>query len=161
MHPTVSLVAGPLKADAPVVAVPVRPGDPAPALAAGVDVVAALGVDAAAVLAARKAKGEPGEVIEVPVARDGVDTLAFVGIGDGQPAALRKAAAALVRRAGSATAVATNIADGAEPEGFAAVAEAATLARFSFSRRSEPSDKPPLEVRLVAPARDKAATAAV
>ncbi|MDQ1699820.1 MAG: leucyl aminopeptidase, partial [Frankiaceae bacterium] len=161
MHPTVSLVAGPLKAGAPVVAVPVRPGDPAPALAAGADVVAALGVDAAAVLAARKAKGEPGEVIEVPVARDGVDTLAFVGIGDGQPAALRKAAAALVRRAGAATAVATNLADGAEPEGFAAVTEAATLARFSFSRRSEPSDKPPLDVRLVGPARDKSVTAAV
>ena len=148
MHPNVSLVAGPLRADAPVVAVPVRPGDPSPSLAAGADVVAALGVDAAAVLGARKAKGEPGEVVEVPVARDGVDTLLFIGVGDGGPAAMRKAAAALVRRAASAAEVVTNLADGARPDAVAAAAEAATLAGYSFRPRKDA----PLAVRLVGPA---------
>ena len=149
MHPRVNLVAGPLRADAPVVAVAVRPGEPGPAVTDGADVVAALGVDAAAVLTARKTKGEPGEVVEAPVARDGVDVLLLVGVGDGEPAALRKAAAAVVRRASGATAVVTNIADGASADGVAAAAEAAVLAGFTFSRRSTPSDKPILEVRLV------------
>ena len=144
MHPRLTLVPGPLRADAPVVAVPVRPGDPAPALASGADVVASLGVDAAAVLAARKAKGEPGEVVDIPVARDGVDTLLLVGIGDGTPAAMRKAAAALVRRCGSATEVATNFVEGVSTEAMAAAAEAAILAGFSFRKPDE------LVVRLVA-----------
>jgi leucyl aminopeptidase len=148
VHPTVTLVGGPLRTDAPVVAVAVRPGEPAPTI--GADVAAALGVDAAAVLAARKASGEAGEIVEVPVARDGVDTLLFAGVGDRGPAALRKAAAAVVRRAGRADAVATDLADGASPEAVAAAAEAAILAGFSFTRRSEPSDKPALAVRLVA-----------
>jgi leucyl aminopeptidase len=143
------LVDGPLRADGPVVAVPVRPGDPAPTLGAGGDVVAALGVDAAAVLAARKAKGEPGEIVEVPVARDGVDVLLLVGVGDGGPAAVRKAAAAMARRAGGATGVVTSLVDGAAPDVVAAAVEAAILAGFSFRMRGEPTDKPALAVRLV------------
>ena len=161
MHPNVSLVAGPLTAlaAAPVVAVPVRPGETAPVVGAGADVVAALGIDAAAVLAVRKAKGEPGEVVDVPVGRDGVDTVLLVGVGDAGPAAMRKAAAALVRRAGSATAVVATIADGLPAEAVAAAAEAATLAGFSFNRRSEPSDKPALAVRLVGDSEAEAAVA--
>jgi leucyl aminopeptidase len=125
----------------------------------GADVVAALGVDAAAVLAARKAKGEPGEVVEIPVARDGVDVVLLVGVGDGGPAAMRKAAAALVRRSGSATGVVATVADGLAPDAVAAAAEAATLAGFSFKQRSEPSDKPPLAVRLVGSAEAEGAVA--
>ena len=161
MHPSVTLTAGPLRADAPVVAVPVRPADPAPSLAAGADVVAALGVDVAAVLAARKAKGEPGEVVEVPVARDGVDVLLLAGIGDGGPAAMRKAAAAVVRRSAGATALVTNLADGAAADAVGAAAEAAVLAGFSFTRRSEPSGKPPLAVRLVVSSPARAVAQAV
>jgi len=143
VHPRLTLVPGPLRADAPVVAVPVRPGDPAPAVAAGADVVASLGVDAAAVLAARKAKGEPGEVVDIPVARDGVDSLLLVGVGDGTPAAMRKAAAAVVRRAGSATELVTNLVDGVSSDAAAAAAEAAILAGFSFRKPDE------LAIRLV------------
>jgi leucyl aminopeptidase len=163
VHPSVTLVPGPLRPDAPVVAVPVRPGasDAPPSLGTGGEVVAALGVDAAAILAARKAKGEPGEVVEVPVARDGVDVLLLVGIGAGDPAAMRKAAAAMVRRAGRATAVVTSLADGLGTDAAAAAAEAAILAGFSFNRRSEPPDKPALAVRLVSGGRSKAVTAAV
>ncbi len=159
MHPTVSLVAGPLRAGAAVVAVAVRPGDAGAALAGGADVVAGLGVDAAGVLAARKSTGDAGEIVEVPVGRDGVDTLLLVGIGDGGPAALRKAAAAVVRRSARAADVVTNLADGASPDAAAAAAEAAVLAGFSFSRRSDPSDKPALAVRLVGPADCAAAVA--
>jgi leucyl aminopeptidase len=160
VHPTATLVAGPLRAGAPVVAVPVHPGDPAPVVGAGADVVQSLGVDAAAVLAARKAKGEPGEVVEIPVARDGVDAVLLVGIGAGDPAAMRKAAAAMVRRAGAAAEVVTTLVDGADPDAAAAAVEAAILARFSFGRRSEPADKPALAVRFVS-GRDKAVTKAV
>ena len=102
MTATVTVAAGPLRPDAVVLAVPVRPGGDGPVAGAGSDVVVALGVDVAAVLAARKAKGEPGEVVDVPVARGGVDTVLLVGVGDGTPPALRKAAAAMVRRAAAA-----------------------------------------------------------
>jgi leucyl aminopeptidase len=106
------------------------------------DVLAGLGVDAAALLAAREATGKAGDVVEVPVARDGVSTVLLVGVGDGTPAALRKAGAAVARRAGNGRAIATTAVDAADGEGLRAFAEAAALAAYSFSRRSVAKPKP-------------------
>src|SRR4051812_44824317 len=108
---TVTAMAPPL-GGAAALAVPVVPGPDGPSVGAGADVIAALGVDGTAVLAREEAKGEPGEVISVPVDRDGVQTVLLAGVGDGGVPALRRAAAAVVRRAKSAESLATTLAMG-------------------------------------------------
>src|SRR4051812_25408074 len=134
--------AGPLTGAGDVLAVPVVPGEPSPSVGRGGDVLAGLGVDAAALLVAKEATGKAGDVLEVPVARDGVSTVLLVGVGDGAPAALRKAGAAVVRRAGNGRAIATTVVDATDGEGLGAFAEAAALAASSFSRRSVAKPKP-------------------
>ena len=137
-----SAVTGPLSGAGDVLALPVVPGAGAAAVGRGGDALAALGVDAAALLAAREATGKAGEVVEVPVARDGVSTVLLVGVGDATPAALRKAGAAVARRAGNNRTIATTVVDSADTEGLRAFAEAAALAAYSFSRRSVAKPKP-------------------
>ncbi|TMR09746.1 leucyl aminopeptidase [Nonomuraea turkmeniaca] len=80
-------------------------------------------------LAHYEAKGEAGEIVEVPVARaGGVGRVLFYGVGDGSPRALRKAGAALTRRVKGKDTL-TVVA----PEGdVAAFTEAALLAAYSF-----------------------------
>ena len=76
--------------DAELLAVPFA-ADLAPAIE--------LPVPAAALLAHYQAKGEAGEVIEVPVANgDAVGRVLLYGVGDGSAADLRKAGAAVARR---------------------------------------------------------------
>jgi leucyl aminopeptidase len=133
---TVTAVEGRL-GGAAVLAVPVLPSGSGPYVGAGADVVAALGLDVAALLTREDAKGEPGEVAVVPVARDGVDTVLLAGVGDGSLAALRKAAAAVVRRAKPAETLATTLASGRDRAAVRAVAEALGLASYSFSRKSD------------------------
>jgi leucyl aminopeptidase len=80
-------------------------------------------------LAHYEAKGEAGEIVEVPVAlAEGVGRVLYYGVGDGSPRALRKAGAALTRRVkGKDTLTVVT------PEGdVAAFAEAALLAAYSF-----------------------------
>src|SRR3954447_18352999 len=134
--------AGPLTGAGDVLAVPVVPGEPSASVGRGGEVLAGLGVAAAALLAAREATGKAGDVVEVPVARDGVSTVLLVGVGDGTPAALRKAGAAVARRTGNGRAFATTAVDAADSEGLRAFAEAAALAAYSFSRRSVAKPKP-------------------
>src|SRR4051794_30412971 len=98
--------AGPLAAAGDVLAVPVAPGDDGRGVGVGADALTALGIDAPAVLASREASGSAGEVVEIPVARDGVMAVLLVGVGDRSPGALRKAGAAMARRSGSARTVA-------------------------------------------------------
>ncbi|MBT2230940.1 leucyl aminopeptidase [Nonomuraea sp. NEAU-A123] len=88
-----------------------------------------LHVPVAALLAHYDAKGEAGEVIEVPVAREGgVGRVLLYGVGDGSPRALRKAAAALTRKAKGKQALAV-----VPPQGdVTAFAEAALLAAYTF-----------------------------
>ncbi|MGC5014712.1 leucyl aminopeptidase [Streptosporangium sp. DT93] len=58
-----------------------------------------LPLPAAALLAHHKAKGEAGEIVEVPVASgDAVGRVLLYGVGDGSATALRKAGAAVARR---------------------------------------------------------------
>ncbi|MEW9553484.1 leucyl aminopeptidase [Nonomuraea sp. NPDC050783] len=80
-------------------------------------------------LAHYEAKGEAGEIVEVPVARaGGVGRVLLYGVGDGSPRALRRAGAALVRRAKGRETLTVVPPDG----DVAAFAEAALLAAYSF-----------------------------
>ncbi|NUW35240.1 leucyl aminopeptidase [Nonomuraea sp. SMC257] len=96
-------------------------------------------------LAHYEAKGEVGEIIEVPVAReDGVGRVLLYGVGDGSPKALRKAAAGLTRRARGRDELTVVV-----PEGDAtAFAEAALLAAYSF-RIGAPGKTPVRALRFV------------
>ncbi|MGP3931574.1 leucyl aminopeptidase [Nonomuraea sp. KM88] len=80
-------------------------------------------------LAHYEAKGEAGEVVEVPVARGGgVRRVLLYGVGDGSPRALRRAGAALTRRVKGKDTL-TVVPPGGD---VAAFAEAALLAAYSY-----------------------------
>ncbi|GAA1663090.1 hypothetical protein GCM10009733_070870 [Nonomuraea maheshkhaliensis] len=80
-------------------------------------------------LAHYEAKGEAGEIVEVPVARaGGVGRVLLYGVGDGSPRALRKAAATLTRKVKGRDALTVVVPDG----DVAVFAEAALLAAYSF-----------------------------
>ena len=158
---TLSVAPTPL-GGAAVLAVPTSP--PAaeggrPVVGSGADVLSRLGVDADAALTREEAKGEPGEVVAIPVGRDGVDTVLLAGVGDGSVAALRKAAAAVVRRSKGAESVSTSLADGRDADAVRAVAESLVLASYSFTRKSAP--KPTKLTRATLVTDDPAADAAV
>ncbi|MEV4368521.1 leucyl aminopeptidase [Nonomuraea sp. NPDC049637] len=80
-------------------------------------------------LAHYEAKGEAGEIVEVPVARaGGVGRVLLYGVGDGSPRALRRAGAALARKVKGRDTLTV-----VPPEGdVAAFAEAALLAGYTF-----------------------------
>ncbi|MFD1940242.1 leucyl aminopeptidase [Nonomuraea mangrovi] len=88
-----------------------------------------LPVPVAALLAHYEAKGEAGEIVEIPVTRgDAVGRVLLYGVGDGSPRALRKAAATLTRRAKGKPSLTVVL-----PSCDAAVfAEAALLAAYTF-----------------------------
>jgi leucyl aminopeptidase len=156
-------------AGADVLAIPVRPG-PAADAAALAELADLLPVDAAELLAYHHAKGEPGEIVAVPVRlataaeadRGGGDDsgrrlaeLLLYGVGDGAPAALRSAGAALIRRCkGRTTAVVAVPSDG----DLAAFAEGALLAAYDF-RIGAPGDKRTLGAMHVHSTADGAAAA--
>jgi leucyl aminopeptidase len=76
----------------------VSPLDPAAVQVAGV-----LGVASDRILVAERARGDAGEVVAVPLAREGgPDRLLFVGTGAGDAAAFRTAGAAVARRGAAA-----------------------------------------------------------
>ncbi|MEU8381600.1 leucyl aminopeptidase [Streptosporangium sp. NPDC048865] len=106
--------------DAELLAVPFD-GDLAP----GIE----LPVPAAALLAHHKAKGEAGEIVEVPVANgDAVGRVLLYGVGDGSATALRRAGAAVARRGKGRDAIRIVLPDGP----VAAFAEGALLATYTF-----------------------------
>src|SRR5438067_868359 len=144
---TIEVTRGSLARAGRVLALPTTPGRGRPQVGAGADILAALEVDAKAALAREDAKGEPGEVVSIPVGRRGVDTVLLAGVGDGSPRALRKAAAAVVRRSSASASLATTLASGRDEQGIRAVAEALGLASYKFQRKSEPT--PPKLERAV------------
>ncbi|MGH3389812.1 MAG: leucyl aminopeptidase [Actinomadura sp.] len=155
-----------LSAGADVLAVPVRPG-PEVATEDLADLVDLLPVDPAELLAFHGVKGEPGEIVAVPIRlevpaepgtgderRGRVGELLLYGVGDATPASLRGAAAAVTRRCrGRSTAVV------AVPSGdLAAFAEGALLASYDF-RIGAPGEKRALAEMLVHTAADDTAAA--
>ena len=138
--------------DAVVVAVPLRAGDGSAvllgALPAQVD-----GVDVDALLGRESAKGGAGELVTVPVlAPDPHERVLLLGTGEGSPADLRKAGAALARRAKDAASLAVDL-RGADLSGPAlrALVEGLALASYSFSRKAEAKDATLTTITLVGP----------
>ncbi|GGO67838.1 leucyl aminopeptidase [Nonomuraea cavernae] len=135
---TTASVVTDLPADAELVAVPYAQ-DLIPSRALD------LPVPVADLLAHYEAKGEPGEIVDVPVARgSGVGRVLLYGVGDGSPRALRKAAAALTRRVKGRAELAVVVPDG----DVAVFAEAALLAAYAY-RIGAPGKTPVGALRFV------------
>ncbi|MGN6473628.1 MAG: leucyl aminopeptidase [Mycobacteriales bacterium] len=132
--PAVTAARGPLLGAGAVLAIPTSPRQRGlPDVGVGSEALKALKIDAGAFLKAEKATGKAGELVTIPVRRDGVDLVLLAGTGDGSPAALRKAAAAVVRRAKGSRSLATTLAASADASGVRAVAEGLGLAAYKFS----------------------------
>ena len=149
--PAIALPAVGLADDLPaaaVVAVPTRTADGAVALAGSLP-AAASAVDVEALLARESAKGGAGELVAVPV--QGPRVL-LLGVGDAAPADLRKAGAALARRAKDEAELAVDL-RGLPLDGPAlrALVEGLLLASYSFSRKAEPKARALQTVTLVGP----------
>jgi leucyl aminopeptidase len=119
-----------------VVAVPMRAVDGV------VGVVGTPPVELDGLLARESAKGDAGEVVAAPqVGAGSLERVLVVGVGDASPSALRKAGAAVARKAKSSAAVAVDL-RGLELDdaGLRAFTEAALLASYTFTRKqkSEP-----------------------
>lgn len=140
--PSVSAARGPLLGAGAALAVPTSPRQRGlPEIGPDTGALSTLGLDAAAFLKAEKATGKAGEVVAIPVRRDGVDVVLLAGTGDGSPGALRKAAAAVARRAKGSKSLVTTLADAQDADGVRAVAEGIGLATYGFS--AAPDAKPP------------------
>jgi leucyl aminopeptidase len=160
-------VAGPAmraarSAGADVVAIPVRPepGGPLvrPGESAGFDGLLPAGLPA--VLAHHRVKGEPGEIVAVPLALDeGVITLLCYGVGDLAPTGLRRAGAALTRRSKGHENLVVIPPEGIAAEGLAALTEGLLLAAYAFRMTSTVPKGPPRGIDLVTDASGPAAEA--
>ncbi|WP_239101483.1 leucyl aminopeptidase family protein [Microbispora amethystogenes] len=160
---TTPVLSGPRTAgpapEADIVAVPFGPGRTPPAVP-GTE----LPVPVDALLAQYEAKGEPGEVVEATALREGgLRRVLLYGVGDGSPGALRRAGAAVARRARrreSLSVVVPTKEDFGEDfgEGFggsfegdaegatASLVEGALLASYSFSIGDGRPGKPVREI---------------
>ncbi|GLW97733.1 leucyl aminopeptidase [Microtetraspora sp. NBRC 16547] len=98
-----------------------------------------------ALLSHYEAKGDPGEVVEVPVALgSGIRRVLLYGIGRGSAADLRKAGASVARKVKGGATVYIRVPDSTDPSDTAdaaALAEGALLASYTFrigTRRTPP-----------------------
>ncbi|MFC4532480.1 leucyl aminopeptidase [Sphaerisporangium dianthi] len=109
-----------------------------------------------ALLAHHEAKGEAGEVIEVPVPHgDAVRRVLLYGIGDGGPRALRKAGGTLARRARGRRTIDIALPAGVGEPGWSALTEGALLASYTM-RIGASRVKAVEEVRLSGPEQARA-----
>jgi leucyl aminopeptidase len=158
--PEVRLAPGPVTevADADVLAVPLVT-DPDGNLrlgSGGDDVAHELGIDLLRLAVRDKAKGEPGEVIAVPVLAEAVavQQVLLTGVGDGSPSALRRAGAALGRKTRGRSSLATTVADAADDDGVRAFVEGLLLGSYSFTRKSNDQRPAPLAEAVLATSTD-------
>jgi leucyl aminopeptidase len=133
-----------------VVAVPVLADDDGPTLGPGAaELVDALGDDLFALLDAASATGKVGEVVErVVLDTTGLDNkdlrlVLLVGVGAGTPDDLRRAGAALARRARGLVSVATSLGAVGDDVGLRALVEGLVLGSYEFHWRSQgPLERP-------------------
>jgi leucyl aminopeptidase len=150
-------------ARAEAVAVPVRSGPEIdPAYADGLAGMFTLG--AADLLAHEEARGEPGEIVRSPFRMGGgITEMLLFGVGDGSPAALRKAGAALAREFRGRGQVLAGGPSEASEDALAAFAEGLLLASYDFTVAG-PAKRPGAEtisvVTLAPAALDRGATVA-
>jgi leucyl aminopeptidase len=150
--------------DLPAVAVVAVPtlGDDGSARLAGT-APAGLPLEAPVLLEREKATGAAGELVATPVVGAGeLERVLLVGTGAGSAADLRKAGAALARRAKDAGALAVDL-RAAVPDtaGLQAWVEGLLLASYSFSRKAEPKERALQTITLVGPTDSRALAAAV
>jgi leucyl aminopeptidase len=106
-----------------------------------VRVLGASPVDLDGLLKREKAKGEAGEIVASPQPEGVLERVLALGTGDGSPVALRKAGAAVARRAKGAASLAVDLRGlPLTNDGVRAFAEGALLASYGFTRKqkSEP-----------------------
>ncbi len=134
-------------AEAEVVAVPVLSGAAGVVLGPGsTELIDRYEIDAFAILDTNGASGRPGEITEhlipteLPARR-----LLFVGVGEADVAALRRAGSALARKTRGRSTVATSVAAVADDEGTAAFVEGVLLGSYRFHDRSADSGPVPVE----------------
>ncbi|PSL01859.1 leucyl aminopeptidase [Haloactinopolyspora alba] len=124
------------------------PGGPAgpagPRVGTGADEVAsALGLDLPLILDRENAKGEPGEIVSVPVYAAGrgaasvdgevdVTRVLLVGVGDGTAASFRRAGAAVARAAKGVERLGSTVTAGADDARVRAFVEGAVLATYAL-----------------------------
>jgi leucyl aminopeptidase len=105
-------------------------------------------VEVAALLEREKAKGEPGELIALPVE----DRVLLMGTGDGGPAALRKAGAAVARRAKQQESLALDLRRlELTPEGLQALAEGLLLSSYGYTLKPAAEPRPLTRITVVVP----------
>jgi leucyl aminopeptidase len=147
--PTVTVHDEPLaRSAAEVLAVAVRPVEGRPRAGdAAAELGRSLGLDVVTALDRADAKGEAGEVVDLPVTDPAVATrrLLLVGLGDGSALSARRAGAALARRCLGVDSVATDALVGLEPDAARAFVEGGLLAAYRFradGARDEPRKAP-------------------
>ena len=135
--------------DAAVVAVPTVPDD------GGARVLGAAPDAATTLLEREKAKGKAGELATLPANEPGVlERTLLLGLGESSPADLRKAGAALARRACDCATLAIDLRGAAlSGAGLRALVEGLVLAAYSFSRKAEPTPRALTTITLVVPDR--------
>jgi leucyl aminopeptidase len=141
---------------AEVVALPVLPGDDGVSLGPGAaELLDELDADLFGLLEHHKATGKAGEVTEFVVldrtglTNDHLRVVLLVGIGAGTNGELRKAGAAMARRAKGNSTVSTSLAALTDDIGLRALVEGIVLGSFGFHRKSvEPSVLPVARVVL-------------
>jgi leucyl aminopeptidase len=131
--------------DVAVLALPTRPGQGAP------EVLATPPVDVAGLLERERAKGEPGELVAVPMPGPGLlERVLLVGTGSASAADLRKAGAALTRRAKGSVSLAVDLRGlTVDADSLRALAEGLLLASYTYSHKASPPARPLQQVTLV------------
>ena len=125
--------------------------DGGPVLGPGADELAeAYDLDPAAILDREDLSARPGAVLALPmIGAGGPDALLLVGVGDGSPAACRKAGAALARRTRGCDVVASAVSSVAGDESVIAFIEGVSLASFRYGfRELAGAERPPAQVVL-------------
>jgi leucyl aminopeptidase len=150
-------------ADAPVLATAVRPLDGCARLGESASSLGdRLGLDLEVALERASATGAAGTVVDLPLPRANqpVRRVLLVGVGDGSPADLRKAGAALARRLVGVERLATDSAVGLDADGARAHVEGLLLAAYQFraaDARRDPAKAPLRAVDLHLPGRRRPA----
>jgi leucyl aminopeptidase len=135
---------------AAVLAVPTRPQDGA-AQPLGTVPAETGQPEVEGLLAREQAKGEPGELVAVPVLGEGpLERVLLVGTGAATPADLRKAAAAVARRAKSAASLALDLRGLTVGEAqVRALVDGLLLACYGYTRKAEPKPRALHQITIV------------
>jgi len=110
----------------------------------------AIGLSVPEAVTAFDVSGKPGEVIRMAArTADGVRRLILLGVGDGRPADLRRAGAALARQVEAGATALAALPVGTDPDPFV---EGVLLGGYKFSLRASAEVGQPRTVRLLGPA---------